>query len=72
MRQKGVDSYILYIEDVHVTRKFCVHSVIYAYIIEVHITIAFNDFSNFLDQKVIRSGIRKYYERLAWNRFTVP
>ena len=44
----------MYIGDTHVTRYFCVHSVIYAYILEVYMIIAFDVFSQFLDRKVIQ------------------
>ena len=47
---------MLCIGDAHVT--------IHAYILDVHIIIAFHVFSYFLDRKVIRSGIRKSYKAL--------
>ena len=56
---------MLYVCDIHVTIYFCVHSVIYAYILEVHMIITFSVFSHFLDRKVIQSGIRKSYEGLT-------
>ena len=42
-----IDSCMLYIGDTRVTVYFCVHSVIYAYILEVHMIVAFNIFSHF-------------------------
>ena len=56
---------MLYVGDAHVTVYFYVLSVIYACILEVHMIIAFNVFSRFLDRKVIRSGIRKSYKGLT-------
>ena len=44
---KMIDSCMLYIGDTRVTVYFCVHSVIYAYILEVHMIVAFNIFSHF-------------------------
>ena len=55
---------MLYIGDTHVTIYFFVHSVIYAYILDVHMFIAFNVFSHLLDREVIRSGIIKSYKGL--------
>ena len=63
---------MLYIGDTHVAIYFCGHSLIYAYKLEVHMIIAFNVFSHFLDRKVIRSGIRKSYKGLTWKGFSVP
>ena len=42
---------MFYIGDIHVTIYFCVNSVIYAYILEVHMIITFNILSYFLDLK---------------------
>ena len=44
---KMIDSYMLYIGDTRVAVYFCVHSVIYAYILELHMIVAFNIFSHF-------------------------
>ena len=63
---------MLYIGDTHATIYFCVYSVIYAYILEVHMIIAFNVFSHFLDRKIIWNGLRKSYEGLNWSGFSVP
>ena len=51
--KKEVGSYMLYVGDTRVTIYFCVHCVICAYILEVHMIIVFNVFSHFLDRKVI-------------------
>ena len=63
---------MLYIGDIHVTIYFCVNSVIYAYILEVHMIITFNILSYFLDRKVILSGIRKSYDGLSCSGFSAP
>ena len=53
----------MYIGDTHVTIYFCVHFVIYAYILEVHMIIDFNVSSHFLDRKLTRSWIKKILQR---------
>ena len=45
--------------------------VIYAYVLEVHMIIAFNVLSDFWDSKVTQSGIRKFYDGLTWSGFSV-
>ena len=63
---------MFYIGDIHVTIYFFVNSVIYAYIVEVHLIITFNILSYFLGRKVILSGIRKYYDGLNCSGFSAP
>ena len=50
---------------IYICNRITVCTLIYAYVLEVHMIIAFNVLSDFLDSKVTQSGIRKFYDGLT-------